>query len=280
MAPRVRAAFQGELGAYSHEALLTFFGGEVEPVPCRSFPDVARRIDSGEAEMGLLPVENTLAGSVVGSYDVLAAGHLRIIGEVIVPIHHCLLGTSGTSIESLGRVLSHPMALAQCQRFLARHPAMESVPYYDTAGAAREVARRADVGTGAIASRTAAARYRLRVLDEEIEDRSDNQTRFFVLAPADHIPPAQPGEAGRRTTLVLLAELADEPGALVRLLSPLAERGLNLRKLESRPAGSPWRYRFFLELEGPQATIATHPDWPLADRTTRFRILGTFPAAS
>jgi prephenate dehydratase len=240
-------AFQGELGAFSEEAVHRFFGEEVTPIPRRAFAEVGSAVASGEVDFGLLPIENSLAGSVVGSYDVLSAGGLAVVGEVLTPIHHCLLGLPGAALEDVAQVLSHPVALAQCQRFLQTHAEMEPVVFYDTAGAAREVAGGGRKDQAAIAGRGAAARYGLVTLAEDIEDRHDNQTRFLVVArPGDALPAAQPGGVMKTA---LLVETKNSPGALVRLLVPFADRGINLSKIESRPGTEPWTYRFFIEVE-------------------------------
>jgi prephenate dehydratase len=240
-------AFQGELGAFSEEAVHRFFGEGVTPVPRRGFAEVGRAVASAEVHFGLLPIENSLAGSVVGSYDVLSGGDLEVVGEVVTPIHHCLLGVPGAAMGDVAQVLSHPVALAQCQRFLQAHPSMESVVFYDTAGAAREVAKARRKDQAAIAGRTAATRYDLDILAGDIEDRHDNQTRFLVVARPAHRPAAPPAAGPMKTAL--LVETKNTPGALVRLLVPFAERGINLSKIESRPGTEPWSYRFFIEVE-------------------------------
>lgn len=253
---RPRVAFQGEPGAFSEEAIFEFFGDRAVPLPCREFRHVGEAVRSGAAEYGLLPIENTLAGAVVGSYDVLADGGLVVIGEVVRPIRHFLLGVPGASIAGLRRVLSHPVALAQCTRFLLAHPGIEAVAVHDTAGAAREVAERGDASVAAIAASGAADRYRLDRIAADLHDRHDNQTRFLVLRRADApgggaLP--DPTSRGPSATgpwkSMLVAEMENRPGALVALLAPFAERSVNLSALECRPGGEPWTYRFFVELE-------------------------------
>lgn len=271
----LRVAFQGEPGAYSEEAVRVAFGDAVEPVPRRSFEDVARAVLDGDTERGLLPVENTLAGTVVGGYDVLAGGQLEVVGEVVRPIRHCLLGVPGSDVTGLERVLSHPVALAQCTGFFRSHPEVEAVAVYDTAGAARTVSERGDRSVAAIAARGAAERYGLEVLQEDLQDRPDNQTRFYVVrkasrgestprsptgGSADAHPPRRSGltsddgqerdggSEGRWKTAILF-RTRNEPGALVDVLQAFSSRGVNLSKLESRPGEDPWTYRFFLELE-------------------------------
>lgn len=274
----VRVAFQGELGAYSDEALRLFFGDAARPVPCRDFAIVGERVTAGEVDYGLLPIENSLAGSVVGSYDVLASTALAVVGEIVCPIHHCVLALPGVELAALRRVRSHPVALAQCRRWLAAHPQVEAVTWYDTAGAAQAVAEGGDAAEGAIASRLAAERYGLRVLASGVEDRPDNQTRFLVVTRPGAPRPRRDaeGRTGFRTSL--LAETANAPGALFQLLRPFAERGVNLSKLESRPADEPWSYRFFVELDGRADEQPVRE--ALADAgasATALRVLGSYP---
>lgn len=277
----IRVAFQGELGAYSEEAAHRFFGeaGAV-PVPCPGFAEVGEAVEEGAVDRGLLPIENTLAGSVVASYDVLAERALTIVGEVVIPIRHCVLGLPGATLEGLTRVRSHPVALAQCSRFLHSRTGLRADAVYDTAGAAKEVAALGDHSLGAIASRTAAARYGLDVLASGVEDRDDNQTRFLVVARAGEAVEGGAAEAGgsREMKTALLVETGNQPGALVRILQPFASRGINLSKIESRPTGEPWRYRFFVEVEGasglPPVAEALGEARPAA---YRFRLLGSYP---
>jgi prephenate dehydratase len=276
------AAFQGELGAFSEEAVRRFFGEEVEPIPQRDFAGVGRAVMSGEVEAGVLPIENTLAGSVVGSYDVLACNDVVVIGEVITPIHHCVLGVPGARLERLTRVLSHPVALAQCTRFLQARHGMEAVAFYDTAGAAREIAANGDPAVGAIAGQRAAERYGLEVLAADVEDRNDNQTRFLVIARSGgmHLSRLVADNQGAKKT-TLLVDTPNTPGALVRILSPFAERGINLSKLESRPAGEPWTYRFFIELDADaHSTPAREALAEVRGYAPNLRVLGSYPRST
>jgi len=268
-----RIAFQGELGAFSEEAIQRAFGADEEPVPCRENRDVARLVAGGAADAGVLPVEHTLAGSVPASYDaILAEPTLHVVREVAIPIHHCVMASAGASLETLRSVESHPIALAQCAAWFTRHPSIEARAAYDTAGAAREVAHAGDLSRGALASRVAATRYGLAVLDANVEDRGDNQTRFVVLerAPANIAP-------GRPAKTVLMLRVDNRPGALVRVLTPLSTRALNLTKLESRPTGEPWTYHFVLEFEH----VAQDPDVVAALREVKreaptVRVVGTY----
>ena len=274
-------AFQGELGAYSEEAVVRLFGEDAHPVPCRDFHAVGEAVTNRDAVWGLLPIENSIAGSVVGSYDVLATFDLTIHGEVVIPIHHCLLGLPGAKPSELVRVLSHPVALAQCTRFLRACSGLEVLAVYDTAGAAMEVASGGDPTRAAIAGRQAASRYGLEILAADIEDRTDNQTRF-LLVTRSHDEPALP-EAVRDDSydsikIAAMVEVPNEPGALYSILRPFADRQINLSKLEARPASVPWTYRFFLELEvqGGGAVIREVLGEVKA-KAERVRVLGCFP---
>lgn len=277
----ITIAFQGELGAFSEEAARRFFDEPVDPIPSRTFADVGEAVTEGRVDFGMLPIENSLAGSVVGSYDVLASPELAVVGEVVTPIHHCLLALPGVDLGDVSQVLSHPVALAQCQRFFQAHPELEAVAFYDTAGAAREVAGRGDGHQAAIAGRPAAERYGLEILAADIEDRHDNQTRFLVVAPAASAGrplPAAPAARGEIRKTALLVEARNEPGALVRLLLPFAEHGFNLTKIESRPGVAPWSYRFFIEVEADASLVeVTRVLEEAREHAALFRILGSFP---
>jgi prephenate dehydratase len=238
---------------------------------------VARAVESGEVNAGVLAVENTLAGSVVASYDALAScDRVVAVGEMIIGIHHCVLATPGTSLAAIRWVESHPVALAQCGRFFDRHPHLEPRATYDTAGSAMEVARARDPRRAALASRIAAAHYGLEILEADVEDRPDNQTRFVAIGRG--VVPLADGTAARTILLVIVA---NTPGALHRLLGPFAEYGLNLSKLESRPTGEPWSYRFIIEIEhaaGESAmTQALHAVRGIAQSC---RVVGTYATGS
>jgi prephenate dehydratase len=241
----MRVAFQGELGAYSEEAVARLFGDAATPVPCRENRDVTRAIAAGDADAGVLPLENSLAGTVTASYDaMLEERGLVATSECTLPIHHCLLAPAGASLDVLRTVESHPVALAQCLGFFARHPRLVARAAYDTAGAARDVAAAGDPARAAIAGRAAARRYGLEILAADIEDRGDNRTRFIGIQRS-----AASLDAGTPARTLLLVTTDNVPGALMRVLRPLAERALNMTKLESRPTGEPWAYRFVVEFE-------------------------------
>src|SRR5216110_3260196 len=242
--PSNKIAFQGEPGAYSEEALF-LLAPDAESQPHREFRDVAQAVLDRRAHYGLLPIENSLVGSIATNFDLIAESGLAIVGEVVSAVHHCLLGVPGAGRAALRRVLSHPVALAQCERFLRDLSGVEVVAFYDTAGAAAEVGRRKDTSLGAVAGALAGRRYGLAILAERIEDEPHNQTRFLVVAREPAPPPAG---VPAKTTLRL--KLPHRPGTLARALAPFAEAGLNLTKLESRPdRTAPWEYLFYLDVE-------------------------------
>ena len=273
-APRV--AFQGELGAFSEEAVHRFFPS-AEPVATPAFSDVVEAVVSGSARYGMLPVENTLHGGVTGAYDALVGARVAVLGEVVLPIRHCLLAVPSATLDGLERVISHPVALAQCGVFLSSLVGVEVMAVYDTAGAARDVAAQGSPTIAAVASRRAGDRYGLAVLAQDIQDRADNQTRFFVLGrPGSE---AFPGEPGAPTKTAVLCETPNEPGALLRLLEPFAQRGVNLTKLQSRPGPTPWTYRFFLEYASAQERESAQAVAEARRRAVRLDVLGTFAGA-
>jgi prephenate dehydratase len=268
-------AFPGERGAYSEDAVAAFWP-DAEAVPVRYPTDVARAVAAGYVDAGVLPVENTLAGSVVASYDALAQyDELHAVAERVVRIHHCLLGVKGATVETIELAESHPVALAQCTAFLARHPHIDVRASTDTGRAARDVAESGDTSRAAIAGHAAAERYGLSVLADGIEDRPDNQTRFLGVS---RTPAVIASGTAARTSLVFTTP--NDPGALVRVLAPLANHALNLSKLESRPTGEPWTYRFFADVEH-NAADAAHDaamrEICAAART--LRVLGTYTRA-
>jgi len=266
-------AFQGEPGAYSQEAIFQFFGQEVETVPCQTFADIFQAVDKGQADHGVLPVENSTAGSINQAYDLLLDHDLKVCGEILLRVRHALLALPGTTLDDVREVHSHPQALEQCQRYLAER-GWKAIPAYDTAGAARELAQAPQPGVAVIASRLAAPIYGLEVLAHGIEDWPHNTTRFFVLGPHDAPPTGQD-----KTSLVFATRHA--PGALYACLGEFAQRGLNLTKLESRPRRNrPWHYVFYLDFEGhwqdprcAQALIG------LLNRAAFVKVLGSYPAA-
>lgn len=271
-----RVAFAGERGAFAEDAVRTLWP-DADPVSVRTVGDVTRAVSCGDVDAGVLPVENSVAGGVMAAYDALTdATDLHAVSEAILEIRQYLIGLVGARVEGIRTVVSHPVALAQCSTFLRSLDGVEEEAATDTASAVRDVARRGDPARAAIGSRRAADHYGLAVLAERVEDRTDNQTRFLGVA---RMPAAVRAGVHARTSLVFTT--ANEPGALLRVLEPLSRQQLNLSKLESRPTGEPWTYRFFADVDH-VAQDARMDDALAAIRaaTRTCRILGTYARAT
>jgi prephenate dehydratase len=267
-------SFQGVAGAYSEEAVRQYFGPETETVPCRTFSELFATVEQRGADYGMLPIENSLAGSVVQSYELLMEHDLRVRAEVILRVRHNLMAAPGTEMGDLRRCKSHPQALAQCEHYLARR-GLEAVPHFDTAGSARDLAENPESGTGVIAGTLAAELYGLEVLDSGIEDLPFNYTRFFVLGLDD--PPRS-----QRSKTSLIFTTRHQPGALYDSLGEFAKRNINLTKIESRPRRNrPWQYLFYLDFEGHwQDTACEAALMSLLRRSSFVKLLGSYPAAT
>jgi prephenate dehydratase len=275
-----RIAFQGERGAFSEEAALKLLGTDIELVPCGTFDATFAAIEDGVADYVLAQMENSLAGSVHRSFDLLVESGLYIVGEVIIPIAHNLIAMPGARFDELTSVASHPVALAQCERFFARHPALKRIAAEDTAGSVREMMRAGDKKCAAIASRRAAELYGAAILREHLEDDPENYTRFFLLADAAHAPSESRGVA-TPSKISLVFQLAHIPGALLRALEPFARRNINMMKIESRPVhGRPWQYRFHLDLQAaasdPEIVAALDE---LEKVVVELKVLGSYKSA-
>jgi len=274
----MRVAFQGEPGAFSEAAAIQLLGGEIRTVPRATFEAAFTAIAEGAADALLAPVENSLAGSVVRVFDLLMESRLAIVAETILPIELQLIAAPGASLADIRSVASHPMALAQCERFFAAHPQWKRVPAEDTAGSVREALSRGDKSSAAIAGRRAAEHYHGVILAESIQDNAENFTRFVLLLPekesATWISPQ-----ARKVSLAM--RLAHRPGALLASLEPFAKHEVNLLKIESRPIhGRPWEYQFFIDVE---AQTPDRLDAALAEvrsATSELRVLGRYLAAS
>jgi prephenate dehydratase len=269
-----RIAFQGERGAFSEEAAIELLGDRIELVPRPTFEQLFQAIRDGAADYILAPIENSLAGSVHRSFDLLVESDLNIIGEVIIPIAHNLIATGGARFEDIAIVESHPVALAQCELFFSAHPQLKRIATQDTAGSVRDVMAAGDKSRAAIASRRAAQTYGAVILKEHLEDNRENYTRFLLLSPnGDAIADAD--------KFSLVFELDHRPGALLRALEPFARRGINLMKIESRPVhGKPWQYRFYLDFRaGRTQAEAKAAIEELQKEVVGLRILGSYPAA-
>jgi len=274
-------SFQGERGSFSEAAARKLLGAAIDVLPCRTFEEAFASVADGRADAGILPIENTLAGSIHRNYELLGEAGLEIAGEVRLRIGHSLIARPGAKLEEIRKVHSHPVALAQCQRFLAEHPAIEAVAEYDTAGSVGLVMERGRSDEAAIAGEGAAAVYGGEILASGIEDHHENYTRFLALALPANAPAlrARMPEGELKTTV--LFRLPDRAGALFRALAVFALRDINLSKLESRPiAGRPWEYVFYADVAG------GIEDAPLANALGNLRemcetvqVLGSYPAA-
>ena len=269
-----RVAFQGERGAFSEEAAVKLLGEEITLVPRPTFEAAFNAIADGAADYILAPIENSLAGSVHRSFDLLVDSPLNILAEVIIPIAHNLIAAPGARFEGITVVESHPVALAQCEQFFTAHPRLKRIATEDTAGSVRDVVGSGDRSRGAIAGRRAAEIYGGAILREHLEDNRENYTRFLLLSDSA----ASLDDADK---LSLVFQLDHRPRALHNALEPFARRNLNLMKIESRPVhGRPWQYRFYLDLQAsrrdPEVAAALRE---LESLVVELRILGSYVSA-
>ena len=277
----IRIAFQGEPGAFSEEAAVILLGDGIETVPRATFDSLFAAIAGGSADLILAPVENTLAGSVHRCYDLLLESGLEISAEVIHRISHCLIGVPGARMENIRSVESHPVALAQCERFFAAHAEIKRVVAEDTAGSAKAVIASGDPQRAAIASRRAAQVYGGQILTEHLEDDSANFTRFLLLRDPRKAPAFPIAQFGDRNKLSLVIHLAHRPGSLWQALGVFARRKIDLLKIESRPlVGQPWEYRFYLDLSTSLESAVTQEALSdLRGHVAEVHLLGCYAAA-
>jgi len=269
-----RVAFQGERGAFSEEAAVKLLGEEITLVPRPTFEAAFNAIADRAADYILAPIENSLAGSVHRSFDLLVDSPLNILAEVIIPIAHNLIAVPGAKFEEITVVESHPVALAQCEQFFSAHPRLKRIATEDTAGSVRDVVTSGDRSRGAIAGRRAAEIYGGAILREHLEDNCENYTRFLLLSESTV-------SAADADKLSLVFQLDHRPRALYNALEPFARRNLNLMKIESRPVhGRPWQYRFYLDLQAsrrdPEVAAALRE---LESLVVELRILGSYVSA-
>ncbi|HEY3825060.1 MAG TPA: prephenate dehydratase [Bryobacteraceae bacterium] len=279
-----RAAFQGELGAFSQVAARQLAGDDFIPVPLPTFEELFVSVVNGKCDCAVIPIENTLHGSVHENYDHLIKYDLPIRGETFVRIVHNLIVPPGVKYSQVRRAYSHPVALNQCRRFFEENPQIEKTPFYDTAGSVKMMMEKGLKDAGAIASANAAEIYGAKILKKSIEDDRENFTRFFLLerpkrSSRSARTPVQRGSARRfKTTVVFTTR--NLPGALFRSLSAFALRDINLTKIESRPlTGKPWEYLFYLDFLGHVDDRAcSNALNHLAELADLLRVLGCYPA--
>jgi prephenate dehydratase len=270
----IRIAIQGEPGSFSHEAALRV-APEAEIFPCALSRDVFAVVDAGSVDAAVIPIENSLAGSVVEHYDLLLTHDVAIESESLLRIHHNLIAMPGVRIEEIERVYSHPVALAQCMKFLAEHPRMEAVPFYDTAGSVKQLMERRDAKVAGIASAQAAQHYGGEVLAAGIEDNPENYTRFFLIRQRQSV------KLDLRPDKVSLAfTVENRPGTLVNALEVFASQGTNLTRIESRPVqGRPWEYVFYADYQLSSPETADAALELLAEHCSMVKELGRYRAA-
>ncbi len=269
----VVVAFQGELGAYSEEAAVSFFGAGVQVKPCERLEDVFRAVEKDEVQFGIAPIENSLEGSISKTYDLLLDSSLKVCGEIELKVSHCLIANPGATLDSIKRIYSHPQALGQCRAFI-KHLNCELIPTYDTAGSVKMIKEKRITDGAAIASTRAAEIYRMEIINCGIEDTPNNFTRFFILAKEDAPP------SGNDKTSVVFS-VKHKPGALFSFLEELAVKKINLTKIESRPTRQkPWEYNFYLDFEGHREDkVPREALEKLQDYTIFIKVLGSYPRA-
>ncbi|MCL0091699.1 prephenate dehydratase [Dehalococcoidales bacterium] len=269
----VEVAFQGEIGAYSEEAASSFFGSSIQVRPHEILEEVFKVVEEEEVPFGVVPVENSLEGSISRVYDLLLDSTLRVCGEIELRVIHCLIASPGAGLDRIKRVYSHPQALAQCRSFL-KHLNCELIPTYDTAGSVKMIKESRRLDSAAIASARAAEIYGMKVIAQEIEDNPNNFTRFFILSKKD-----SPPSGDDKTSIVF--SIKDKPGALYESLKEFASRNINLTKLESRPTRQkPWQYNFYLDFEGHRQDKPAQEALENLERTSVFvKVLGSYPKA-
>ena len=270
----IKIAIQGEPGSFSHEAAIKL-AADARIVPFSISSEVFSALARGEVDAAVIPIENSLAGSVSEHFDLMLTHNFSIVRETLLRIKHNLIGISGAALDHIDRVFSHPVALAQCRRFLAQHPNMESFAFYDTAGSVKQLVELRDRHAAAIASEAAARYYGAQILARGIEDNPENFTRFFFLRRAGEV---LPDPAANKLSLAFSVE--NRPGTLVAALLELAKEGTNLTKIESRPVhGHPWEYVFYVDCQLHAPQDATRAIEALRTHCSMVKELGRYQEA-
>ncbi len=266
-------AFQGEIGAYGEEAAFQFFGSSIQVKPCETLDDVFKVVEQSEAQFGVVPIENSLEGSISRVYDLLLDSSLKVCGETELRVSHCLIANPEAQLGLIKKVYSHPQALAQCRDFL-KHLDCELIPTYNTAASAKMIKEQGITDGGAVASARAAEIYGMKVIAKEIEDNPNNFTRFFILSKQD-----SPPSGNDKTSIVF--SVKHKPGTLYEFLSELSARNINLTKIESRPTRQkPWEYNFYLDFEGHWEDKLSREVLESLDQVALFiKVLGSYPKA-
>jgi prephenate dehydratase len=274
----MKLAFQGEAGAYS-EAAAGKYNADATLVPCPAFDDVFASVEQGRVTAGVLPIENSIGGTIHRNYDLLVQHELKIVGEVELPVIHSLVALPGTAITDLTQIYSHPQALAQCDQFLRALSGIEIVATYDTAGSAKMIRERNLTTTAAVASERAAAIFGLDILKRSIQDYADNITRFIVVTRGASAAEFLGDRPANKTTIVFT--LPNTPGSLFKALSVFALREIDVTKVESRPIpGRPWEYLFYLDVaSGAQELRCSRALLHLAEFAPSMKTLGSYPSA-
>ncbi|HEY0161174.1 MAG TPA: prephenate dehydratase [Edaphobacter sp.] len=278
----MRIAIQGELGSNSHMATVAMLGNEVADlriVPCNVSAEVMAQVISGGVDAAVLPIENSLHGSVAEHYDLLLELDVRIERESLLRIRHNLIAAPGVALADVRRVISHPVALSQCRRFLASHPEFEVMPFYDTAGSVKHLMEHGLKDVAGIAPELAATQYGANILVPSVEDNAQNFTRFHLIRRTQDSWLIEPKEPANKMSLAFAIE--HRPGTLVAALERLAQAGVDLTKIESRPVpGSPWEYVFYVDVRFEEPEIAESAVAALNEHCRMVKVLGRYRAAS
>ncbi|MDR2700281.1 MAG: prephenate dehydratase [Nitrososphaerota archaeon] len=267
----MKVTYQGETGAYSEMAVYKFFGSKVEPVPCKDFRDVFESVKNGEVPNGVVPIENSIEGSINQNYDLFTTYDLKVSGEVSVKLAHVLITNPKTKFEDIKTVYSHPQAIGQCRKYLEKHK-WELVPAYDTAGSVKIIKEKQLLDAASIASEKAAGLYGMKIVDRDIADNPSNYTRFLVISHEDTAPTGDD-----KTSVIFSAKHA--PGSLYHTLGEFASRNINLTRIESRPTKTTaWQYNFYIDFEGHRTEKrCAEAIQAIKKYVTFVKILGSYP---